>query len=111
MGIHLENLAILCQIVDVNQDAFSVIISNIFLQWTLTIYTVALQLGRLNFHHLVFVTSNIQIIMRTITRKEKSRKTAVFRICIHCDRKKKQKMKNISPPFFSKKKKKKKKKK
>merc|ERR1711874_276271 len=36
---------------------------------------------RYNFQHLLFVTSNIQIIMRTITRKEKSRKTAVFRIC------------------------------
>merc|ERR1712228_185599 len=111
MGIHLENLAILCQIVDVNQDAFSVTISNIFLQWIQTIYTVAPQLGPLNFHHLVFVTSNIQIIMRTITRKEKSRKTAVFRICIHCDRKKrKKKKKKISPSFFFKKKKKKKKK-
>merc|ERR1712203_368863 len=92
---HLENLAILCQIVDVNQDAFSVTISNIFLQWIQTIYTVAPQLGPLNFHLLVFVTSNIQIIMRTITRKEKSRKTAVFRICIHCDRKKRNKKRKI----------------
>ena len=38
--------AILCQIVDVNQDAFSVTISNIFLQWIQTIYTVAPQLGK-----------------------------------------------------------------
>merc|ERR1712001_802266 len=101
MGIHRENLAIPCQIVELNQDAFSVTISNIFLQWIQTIYTVAPLLGRLNFHHLVFVTSNIQIIMRTITRKEKSRKTAVFRICIHCDRKKKKQQKQKTTNNFS----------
>merc|ERR1712051_131782 len=58
---------------DVNQNAFSATTFNIFLQWIQIIYTIALQLGPLNFHHLVFVTSNIQIIMRTITRKNQER--------------------------------------
>lgn len=48
--------AIPCQIVDVNQDAFSATTSNIFSQWIPTTCTVAQRFGLSNFHPLVFVT-------------------------------------------------------
>ena len=67
LSLHTLSLlfqAIPCQIVDVNQDAFSVIISNISQQWIPAICTVVRPFGPLNFLHRAFVTLTIQIIMK-----------------------------------------------